>query len=306
MFPRGQVLCAIVLSWQIGQQTCPHENGESPFIVNKLITNQGVTPFPSPFPSLRNIAISADGSNQAEFDSQGFIWEDYYRPMTFQSVLTSLMSVTDSSWQRQVVKYLTAAGEVAGGLVGITSIAGKFGNKTYSDAVAFGVGVIVPEVGKILLDDLSQHINNLQSASLDTIKEVPPNGVVDGYIFFPKGPIYGYGIDEFSITEPSFIVNIDNTDVQVEAALVEQSYKLDSGIKSSGELTTDALSRGISKGIAEKEILDSIQSKAKASRLRILQKDIDECLGSRSLTQLLQKSFSMNTYLTTERPELWN
>ena len=43
-FPRGQVLCAIVLSWQTRQQTCPHENGELPFIINKLITNQGVTP----------------------------------------------------------------------------------------------------------------------------------------------------------------------------------------------------------------------------------------------------------------------
>lgn len=40
-FPRGQVLCAIVLLWQTREQTCPHENGELSFIVNILITNQG-------------------------------------------------------------------------------------------------------------------------------------------------------------------------------------------------------------------------------------------------------------------------
>ncbi|MBF8276581.1 MAG: hypothetical protein HW390_1654 [Candidatus Brocadiaceae bacterium] len=226
-------------------------------------------------PSPRDLALSADGTKQAEFDAQGFIWEDYYRPMTFQSVLTSLMAVTESSWQRQLVKCLTTAGEVAGGLVGITSIAGTFGNKGYSDAVAFGVGVILPETSKLLLDDLSQHISNLQAASLDTIREVPPNGVVDGYIYFPKGPIFGYGIDEFSVTEPSFIVNIDNTDVQVEATLVEMSYKLESGIKSSSDLTTDALNKGISTGIAEKEALNILQNKVRDARLRILQKALD-------------------------------
>ena len=56
---------------------------------------------------------------RAELDAQGFIWEDYYRPMTFQTVLTSLMTVTDLSWQNQLVNYLTTTGEVAAGLVGL-------------------------------------------------------------------------------------------------------------------------------------------------------------------------------------------
>ena len=46
--------------------------------------------------------------------------------------------------------------------------------------------------------------------------------------------------------------------------LVEMSYKLDSGIKSSSELTTDALNKGISKGVAEKDNLDSLQSKVRS------------------------------------------
>jgi hypothetical protein len=196
-------------------------------------------------PNQRVASFSKDTDEQAKFSEHGYIWQDYYRPMTYQSVLNSLLETHQNSTKQKVFRWLESAGVVAGSLVGITSFSSGLGSRAYSDAVAISTAVFLPEARKLLLEDVQKYVKNLGSLSMDTIVEVPPNGVVDKYIFFPRGPIFGYGIDEFNITAPSFIVQVDNSDVQVDGILVDKDQAFASGIRPSAELTRDALDSGL-------------------------------------------------------------
>jgi len=222
-------------------------------------------------------AFSADARQQALYNEHGFIWHDYYRPMTFQSVLSSLIVATEAGPRAQIVRYLETAGIIAGGLVGLSPVISEFGSKGYATAVAVSTAVFLPEARKLLLDDLNKYIKNLGDMGMDTVVVIPPNGVVDKYVFFPRGPIF-YGIDEFSVNKPSYIVEVDNSDVAVEAILIEQGKVIETGVTSADKLVGEALNQGRSTRDAEELKLVKMTENLRTFRLTTLPGEVQKLI----------------------------
>lgn len=176
-------------------------------------------------------AASRDTAWQQRLSRHGYLWQDYYRPMTFEAVLISLTEKTNRHPKNRAIDYLQSIGVIAGSLVGLTEISSRLGTEDFAQRVAVSTGVFVPELRKLLLRDLDQYLANLAATALPSIITLAPNESRDGYVFFPRGPIYGYGVDEFSLDDPSFIINIDNEDVSVDGALIEGELAFASGQK---------------------------------------------------------------------------
>ncbi len=247
---------------------------EDRFLVNS-------TPFDLSTPILVNagnksLVSSARARRQAQLASHGYIWEDYYRPMTFQGVLNSLLVVTESSVRAQVMRWLETAGIVAGGVVGLGSIFNEVTTRSYIEAVAVTTSIILPEARKLLRDDVDKYIKNLGNMAMDTVAVVPPSGVADRYIFFPRGPIFGNGVSEFSIDAPSYIVEIDNNDVAVQAMLIEQGQTIQAGVLSARDLVAGALDEGKAQRDADQAKLINMTENLRRFRLTTLPGEIDE------------------------------
>ena len=171
--------------------------------------------------------------------------------------------------------WLESAGVVAGALVGLDSISADFADPRFSDRVAVTTGVVLPQLRKILLDDLEAYLNNLASTALGSVITLGPNESKDGYIFFPRGPIFGYGVDEFSVNRPSFIVNIDNEDVAVDGALVDKEFTLLGGLQSTDAQIETARNRGRSRSEEREKELVNLHMKLRQYALEVLIADVN-------------------------------
>jgi hypothetical protein len=226
-------------------------------------------------------AASQDTRWQEKLSRHGYFWEDFYRPMTFESVLLSLTARTRAHPMNRALKYLESLGVVAGALVGMEQISSAFGGEAFAQRVAVSTGVFVPEMKKLLLRDIDQYLGNLASTALPSIVTLAPNESRDGYVFFPRGPIYGYGVDEFSINEPSFIVNIDNEDVSVDGALIEGEVQFSAGQQAAANTLVDnARSQGAKQVSEQLTKLADLEAKLFAYRTRHIVSVVCEMLDS--------------------------
>ena len=191
----------------------------------------------------RQLALSEDQTAQVALAKVGYLWHETYRPMTFQAVLNSLMYTDENSYSARTARFLQSAATIAGGMVGLGNAVPALSSMGYLQGVNFFSAVFVPEAGRLLLDDLNKHIRNLGEMAMDTVVVVPPNDVVDQYVFFPKGPIFNFA-DEFNVTDPAYIKNIDNDDVGIEATLIDQGVTVQGGSLDSATLVDRALNEG--------------------------------------------------------------
>jgi len=194
-------------------------------------------------PTRKHAAFSPLIHRQGMMASAGYLFKDFYRPMTFRGVLTSLWEKTRNRPRTQALDWLRSLGTVAGALVGLDSI-GPFGKDWFRDGTLVATSVIIPEIRKRLKDDIEQYVKNLEKMGLDEVVKIAPNSQAEGYVFFPKGPIFGFAVDEFSVDTPTFIVNIDNANVVAHGFLVDKSADISSGRVDAHGLVAEALSRG--------------------------------------------------------------
>ncbi len=225
------------------QAAALEDNGASP---NPFAKARPVNVNASP----RQLALSDDQDAQVQLARIGYLWHESYRPMTFQAVLNSLMYTDENSYSARTIRLLQSAATVAGGMVGLGVAVHELNSVGYLEGVTLFSTIFVPELGKLILDDVNKHVRNLGEMAMDTVVVVPPNDVVDHYVFFPKGPIYNFS-DEFNVTDPAYIKNIDNDDVGIEATLIDQGVSVQGGSMDSATLVDRALNEGESTISAE-------------------------------------------------------
>ncbi len=252
----------------------------------ETINSRTQTPSPITLDGRRRVGLtdkvaasSQDVYWQLELNRSGYVWEDYYRPMTLEAVLISLAAKTRSHPNNRAIDYLQSIGVVAGALVGLDQISSAFGGESFAQRVAVTTGVFMPEVRKLLMRDLDQYLANLASTALPSILSLGPNESRDGYVFFPRGPIYGYGVDEFSLEDPSYIRNVDNDDVAVDGALIEAEKQFSAGQKSAEALVGLARSQGQTKVSDEMIKLADLEGKYQALRVRNLVNEVCEMIS---------------------------
>jgi hypothetical protein len=212
-------------------------------VENAFVLYASPVQLPSPTkvsPTNKILASSSYIHRQGMLAGGGYVWQDYYRPMTFEAVLNAVLVRANDDPGKRLVDILESMGFAAAALVGLTPV-DKYASPAFSQLVAVSTGVFLPEFRKLILEDVESHIKNVGAFALETTISIDPNGTREGYIFFPKGPIFGYGIDEFSMDQPSFIVNVDSTDVAVTGALVDRAFQVESGAK---DLVAQALNKG--------------------------------------------------------------
>lgn len=252
----------------------------------ETINSRTQTPSPITLDGRRRVGLtdkvaasSQDVYWQLELNRSGYVWEDYYRPMTLEAVLISLAAKTRSHPNNRAIDYLQSLGVVAGALVGLDQISSVFGGEAFAQRVAVTTGVFMPEVRKLLMRDLDQYLANLASTALPSILSLGPNESRDGYVFFPRGPIYGYGVDEFSLEDPSYIRNVDNDDVAVDGALIEAEKQFSAGQKSAEALVGVARSQGQTRVADEMLKLADLEGKYQALRVRNLVNEVCEMIA---------------------------
>jgi hypothetical protein len=230
-------------------------------------------------------AASQDIFWQAKLARQGYLWEDFYRPMTFEAVLLSLTARTRSHWSNRVLDYLESLGVLAGALVGMDQLSTSFGQEGFAQRVAVTTGVFVPELKKLFMKDIDLYLSNLASTALPSILTLAPNESRDGYVFFPRGPIFGYGVDEFSISSPSFIVNIDNEDVAVDGALIQGEVQFSAGQQSVEALVGGARSQGQRRVSDRLSKLAEMQARVYSYQMRYVVSEVCELLSRGEFSQ---------------------
>lgn len=228
-------------------------------------------------------SASRDTYWQQRLASHGYMWHDYYRPMTFEAVLISLSAKTKAHPNNRIIEYLQSIGVIAGSLVGLNEISSRFGTEDFAQRAAFTTGVFVPEIRKLLMRDLDQYLANLASTALPSIITLGPNESRDGYVFFPRGPIYGYGVDEFSLNQPSYIVNIDNEDVAVDGALVESELAFASGQKAL-DMVQSARNQGRSRVDEDLRKLADLQAKVFSYRLQFISNNVCDMIAANNFS----------------------
>ncbi|HJU40553.1 MAG TPA: hypothetical protein VJ724_13335, partial [Tahibacter sp.] len=208
-------------------------------------------------------ASSQDVVNQWKLTKYGYVWEDYYRPMTFESVLLSITAETHDQRSQKVLRVMESLGVLAAGFVGLGNISRGFARPDYAERVAFTTGVLLPEARRIFGKDIAKYLNNLATTALPSVLTLEPHQSRDGYVFFPRGPIFGYGVDEFSTEEPTYIVNIDSDDVAVEGEIVSASTAFQSGYKDVATQVSDG------KQLVEQQLVDFAEIEEKLNRNRV-------------------------------------
>ncbi len=243
-------------------------------------------------PNGRALGFSESSDRQIGLDQVGYLWRDTYRPMTFQAVLNSLIFTHENTYAARTVKILQSVAAVAGGMVGLGTVINEFNSQGYLQGVNILSTLFVPEVSKLILDDLNKHIRNLGEMGMDTVVVVPPNDVVDHYVFFPKGPIYNV-VDEFDVKTPAYLKDIDNDDVAVEATLIDQGVTVQGGGMDSGSLTSRALNEGQSENEAVLSKTADMHDKLRKLQLAQFGSDIKALLaGTQQFETNNQKSAS--------------
>gem|GEM_PF-6889070 len=107
-------------------------------------------------------------------------------PLIYSDILAIFEFQQKSDPRQTFSDYLDSAGTIASG-VSLFVPGALFGK-----GVNFAVGIVKPEIQKRLLWDLLQHHANFAARGLPEIIRVPPNGAVNGLVFFPKRGIPGY------------------------------------------------------------------------------------------------------------------
>jgi len=259
---------------------------------------------PLPFlaaPEMKELAASPLIFTQGENAAAGYLFRDYYRPMTFESVLVSLLRKADEEPARRVLAWLESAGVVAAALVGLSPSVQELGSDAYVKTVAVTTGVIIPELRTLLLRDVSEYLTNLSTLALETQFTLGPLQSKDGYVFFPRGPIFGFNVDEFSIDQPSFIVNIDNVDVKVDGRLVSKDEAIVSGLVAAEEQVSATRDRGKSIRDERNKELARVAAQLRDFRLAALESDVDQLVKAsrpdeaRKLISAFEDTFGKDT-----------
>lgn len=258
-------------------------------------------------PTRKRVALSDDLEQQGRLSALGYLFEDYYRPMTFAAVLVSLIEITENHPVNFTLRLIESLGVAAGALVGAAPLTGLFAKAVYGTSVALTTGVFIPELRKLLYQEVEPYIKNLGTLALDTVLTIPPAGSRDGYVFFPKGPIFGFGVDEFSVDEPSFIVNIDNTDVSVDGLLVTGGTRVSSGYKDSSTLTQEAVTQGNETRAQREKDLQKLQASLRDYRLATIESDVRKMIeckdysGADSILAEFEKLYGVDQSGTISR-----
>jgi hypothetical protein len=230
-------------------------------------------------------AASRDTYWQQRLAGHGYLWQDFYRPMTFEAVLLSLAAKTKSHPNNRIIEYLQSFGVIAGSLVGLSEVSSRFGTEAFAQRVAVTTGVFVPEIKKLIMRDLDQYLANLAATALPSILTLSPNESRDGYVFFPRGAIYGYGVDEFSLNNPSYIVNIDNDDVAVDGALIEGEVQFSAGQKAVDSQVQAARNQGQKQVSDDLTKLADLQMRIFSYRLVHISNNICELIAAKKITE---------------------
>lgn len=245
-------------------------------------------------PTRKVAAYSPYIFRQGAMAATGYLFEDYYRPMSFRAVLTSLFQKTEDRNVNQALNWLESLGAVAGALVGLDSFGKFFEDPAYSQGVAVGTGVVLPELRKRLSDDREDYIKNLEKLSLDNQFTLKRGQDVDGYVYFPKGPIFGFGIDEFTVDCPTYLVNIDSVDVSVEAMLVSDAQSILSG-ETKSQVAADFLNAGTRQRSESEAKTLKLQANARLVELQGFREQIEDLIrdgkpsGIRQALRLIQR-----------------
>lgn len=234
-------------------------------------------------PTNKGLASSDNMFRQGALAGAGYLFEEYYRPMTLEAVLVSLLAKTESDPVNQSLRVLETLGMAAGGLVGAGGIWDGFDSKLYSQLTAVTTGVFIPEVRKLLLRDIQKYIRHLGLLAFGTTERIPPGEPRDKYLFFPKGPIFGFGIDEYGVTCPTFITNIDNVDVSVHGLLVNKAHEFSSGIIDKKTLLENARNEGISLRRERERELAMMQQKQTTYAMNKLEIDVRAALDGKTM-----------------------
>lgn len=224
------------------------------------------------------LAFSNNTRKQQQLLELGYMWRDFYRPMTFQAVLNALIFAHEQDPRTVTVEWLEALAKVAGGAIGLSSIVEEFGRRGYAQSVSVFSSVILPVVRERIVEDLKKHITNLGQMSMDTVVVIPPNESYDRYVFFPRGPIYNFP-DELDTLSPAYIARIEGEELFVEAVPVEPGKTLRGGaMQDASTLTAQALNEG--EKSAQARLLDqaALQSKLRTIELSHLQDRIESLL----------------------------
>ena len=232
-------------------------------------------------PDSRALAFSRNAKLQRKLAEEGMLWRDVYRPMTFQAVLNSLIFIHEQSWESHTVKFMESAARVAGGIAAMGTVFNELTSQGYTEAVNVFSTILVPEVRAWLTEDLNKHIRNLGEMGMDSIIEIPPNGAVDRYVFFPRGPIYNH-VDEFNISDPGYIVEIDAADLSAEALLIDDGMTVRSGQLTSEALVGRALNEGRENEATQVLKQAELQDKLRRFDLVSLSTRLEELLGGAS------------------------
>lgn len=234
-------------------------------------------------PANNALAYSENARLQRLLLENGMIWQDYYRPMTFQAVLNSLIFVHDRSWETRTVRFMESAARVAGGIAAMGTVFNELTSQGYTEGVNVFSTILLPEVSKQIMEDVNKSIRNLGDLSMDTVVVIPPNGAVDRYVFFPKGPIYNF-VDEFNITDPGYIVRVDSSDVSAEALLIDSDAPIQAGELDSKTLVSRAINEGRASEAAEILKKAALEEKLRRFDLMTLAADIENLLGNTPIT----------------------
>lgn len=189
------------------------------------------------------LALSRDPVRQMQLLESGYLWRETFRPMTFQSVLSGIMSSHDNDKITQRVVLLESLAKIAGGAVGLGGVIGEFGRSGYLQTTNFFNSVLAPSLRGLLVEDLRKLIITLGDTAMDTVMIIRPHESVDRYVFFPRGAIYNFP-DEFDATTPAYIAGIEGDDLFVEALPINQDEVVRGGAIDAGTLVARALNEG--------------------------------------------------------------
>lgn len=118
-------------------------------------------------------------------------WWATYEPLDYDSIRRMIEGQQEHGWRRNTELVLDAVMAAGGGWLAVGG-----GGRDYSRA--FGaLSALAPNIRNTLEKDLKRYVSNFRDRGLNSIEEIPANGVLTRYVFLPKGPIYGtYGYDE--------------------------------------------------------------------------------------------------------------
>jgi hypothetical protein len=118
------------------------------------------------------------------------LWWAMYEPLDYDSLRRMMEGQQAHSWQNRLDQLLDAALMAGGGWVGVGAASSDFSQ-------AFGViSALTPKLKDVINEDLVRNASNFHDKGLNSIEEIPAQGVITRDVFLPKGAIYGtYSFD---------------------------------------------------------------------------------------------------------------